>query len=240
MKKNKIIGFRLFLLAALCTVLTWLYLKSTTPLIPDAVKADQSPSKEVTKSSSTRKESPPVLEARSISKVTLTPISDGTSTEPHDRIIEISTRRPVVSISPEFSIEFQLDDGLSIHSVESSSSGQLYLVKHGGSSGYAIYDSVGMHVEKLPMVEELLPGLNPRTRFQWTWGRGDKLIASLGFIDEVQQNQYPDSDTVAYDFRFYSFDRGTKKLMELIPTSDQSTAGLLRLDGVTEEEYHPV
>ncbi len=87
------------------------------------------------------------------------------------------------------------------------------------------------------MVGEALPHLNPRTQFKWDWGQGEKMIATLGFIHEVPQNQYPESDTTAYDFRLYVYDLGKRQMMELKVPSFNKSKGLLRLDGISEEGF---
>ncbi len=63
------------------------------------------------------------------------------------------------------------------------------------------------------------------------------MVATLGFIYEVPQGQYPDSPTVGYDVRLYSHDLETKRLEELKVPSFKEGKGLLRLDGISEEGF---
>lgn len=134
-------------------------------------------------------------------------------------------------------VELKMEDDTWSIEVVPDPSGTLLLVNQASGRSFSIYNLDGELVHNLPLVADALPELNPRTQFQWHWGHGEKLVATLGIIDEVLQNQYPESDTVAYDVRLYSYDPGTRRLEELKVPYMSSGDGLLRLDGISEEGF---
>lgn len=129
-------------------------------------------------------------------------------------------------------VKLELRDDSEILSVEANSQDSLFLVTQGSPRFSSIYNREGELVTGLPKVADVLPDLNPRTQFNWTWGNRNSLVATLGFIREIVPNQYPEGSTEIYEMRLYLYSLETNLLKEMRLPRNIEYDGVLRLDGV--------